>query len=372
MKIAVIGDPHLGCTAYTDKRISDFSKQFNLSIEEALKRKIGALFILGDVFDSSAYRRSVDNFAACVGEVAESLVRLKEAGVGVFVIGGNHEYGRGRRGGELRILSDLKVINFLDDETKDFDGLRIAGISWKSDSESFRQTLKKLGKPTANSILLMHQFCEGSRQIPEFIAEVKKQDLSDWPVVFTGHHHQYEDLGYVVAPGSLEVHTAKEVGKKGFVLFDTDTRKHEFIALPSSRDIRYTEINGDDKSPKDFQDIIEKWIRENASAGSLLVVRIDGTLASGRSADVDWKYLRSIGYQAGSLKVHFEGGLHDQIRSAPEIRATVNFQDFLKRRFGSRQEKAVKYTEAFREMGDEFSTEILEEILEEVGAGKKK
>jgi DNA repair exonuclease SbcCD nuclease subunit len=371
MKIAVIGDPHLGCTNYTEKRISDFSKQFNLAIDESLKRKVEAVFLLGDVFDSSAYRRSVDNFATCIGEVAGSLVRLKEAGVEVFAIGGNHEYGRGRRGGELRILSDLKVINFLDDEVKEFHGFKIAGISWKSDPESFRQTMNKMGKPSANSILLIHQFCEGSRFIPAIIAETKRQDLEDWPIVFTGHHHQYEDLGYAVTPGSLEVHVAKETGKKGFVLYDTETRKHEFLVLPPSRDIRYTELNGDGKTAKDFQKAIETWIRNNASQGSLLVVEIDGTLASGRSADIEWQHLRAVGYQLGCLKLHFEGGLQDQVRTAPEIRATVNFHEFMKKRFGPRQKQALQYVDSFREKGDEFSSEILDGILEKAG-GKKK
>jgi DNA repair exonuclease SbcCD nuclease subunit len=371
MKIAVIGDPHLGCTAYTDKRVSDFSKQFNRSIHITLERKVNAVFLLGDVFDSSAYRRSVDNFAACLGEVAGSLVKLKEAGIEVFAVGGNHEYGRGRRGGELRMLSDLKIIHFLDDEIKEFNGYKIVGISWKSNPESFRQTLKKLGKPFANSILLMHQFCEGALLIPPFVAEIKKIDLEDWPVVFSGHHHQYEDLGYVVTPGSLEVHVAREVGKKGFIIYDTDTKKHEFITLPPSRNIRYTKINGNGKSPKDFQKTIETWIRDNASAGAILVIQIDGTLTSGRSADIEWQHLRSIGYQLGCLKVHFEGGLQDQVRTAPEIRATVNFQDFIKTRFASKQKKAVEYVDSFREKGDEFSTEILDVILEGVG-GKKR
>ena len=120
------------------------------------------MFLLGDVFDSSAYRRSVDNFAACVGEVAESLVKLKDAGIEVFAIAGNHEYSRGRRGGELRILSDLEIINFLDDEIKEFKGYKIGGVSWKSDPESFREALRNLESPSSNSILLIHQFCQGS------------------------------------------------------------------------------------------------------------------------------------------------------------------------------------------------------------------
>jgi hypothetical protein len=73
----------------------------------------------------------------------------------------------------------------------------------------------------------------------------------------------------------------------------------------------------------------------------------------------------------GCLKVHFEGGLQDQVRTAPEIRATVNFQDFIKKRFGPRQKQALEYVDSFREKGDEFSTEILNGILAEAG-GKKK
>ena len=372
MKIAVIGDPHLGCTTYTNKRVSDFSRHFNLAINEALSRKAGVVLILGDVFDSSAYRRSIDSFATCLSEIAPSLVKLKESGISVFAIGGNHEYGRGRGGGELRILSDLGIIHFLDDETEEFNGLKITGVSWKSDPELFRQTLKEFGQPKANSILLIHQFCEGSRLVPSFLTEVRRQDIRDWPAVFTGHHHQYEDLGYAIAPGSLEVHKAEEVGQKGFVLYDSETRKHEFIILPPSRVIHYTEISGDGRSVEEFQEEIEKWIKSKASTGSLLVIKVSGSLAAGRSADVDWSHLRSIGYQAECLKVHFEGGLRDQVRTAPEIRATVNFQDFLKKRFGPKARLAIQYADSFREKGDGFSTEILDGILEEVGRGKRK
>lgn len=371
MKIAVIGDPHLGCTTYTDRRISDFSKQFNLAINEALSRKVEVVFILGDVFDSSAYRRSVDSFAACLSEVAPSLVKLKELGIRVFAIGGNHEYGRGRGGGELRILSDLGIIQFLDDEVKEFNGFNVAGISWKSDPELFKQTLKKFGLPKNNSILLIHQFCEGSRLLPSFLAEVKKEDIKDWPVVFAGHHHQYEDLGYVIAPGSLEVHKADEVGQKGFVLYDTEARKYEFIVLKPSRIIHYTEISGDGRSAEEFQREIEKWIKSKASTGSLLVMKIDGTLTTGRSVDINWNHLRSIGYQAGCLKIHFEGGLRDQVRTVPEIRATVNFEEFIKKKFGSKAGLAIRYVQSFRDKSDEFSTEMLDGILQEVERMKK-
>src|SRR2546428_4247994 len=102
MKVAVIGDVHLGCTKYTNKRVSDFAKQFNLAVKVAQDKKIDCIFLLGDVFDSSAYRRSIDSFANALSEISESLMRIRERKVPIFAIAGNHEYGRGREAGEIR------------------------------------------------------------------------------------------------------------------------------------------------------------------------------------------------------------------------------------------------------------------------------
>lgn len=107
MKIALVGDVHLGCSDYTDKRVSDFSNKFVEAIELSLKRDAKIIVLLGDIFDSSAYRRSVDSFASSLHEIAHTLVELRSKGIPIVCILGNHEFGRGREGGEIRILSDL-------------------------------------------------------------------------------------------------------------------------------------------------------------------------------------------------------------------------------------------------------------------------
>jgi DNA repair exonuclease SbcCD nuclease subunit len=371
MKIAIIGDPHLGCSTYTDKRASDFSHQFNEAIRISLESKVQAVFLLGDIFDSSAYRRNIDNFASSLTEIAGSLVRLKDKKIPIFAIAGNHEYGRGRGGGEIRILSDLGFLHFLDDSKEQFDGYEIAGISWKSSVEAFRESVRKLGAPEEHSILLIHQFCYGSAFLPQFLAEVKKDDLKGWQIVFTGHHHHYEDFGYALTPGSLEVHEAKETGEKGFIIYDTDAHSHEFIRLPPSRPVRYVKIVGESKTASEVEDEIRRWVDKNSSWGALLVVNLSGRLASGRSVDVNWNLLRSRAIQSGSLKLHFDGGLEDQVRSAPEIRATINMQEFLKKRFGPKGKTAVDYVQSFKEEGDEFGSEILNQIIEDIKGSKK-
>lgn len=372
MRVAVIGDPHLGCSTYTDKRASDFSRQFNRAVEISIKSDVQAVFLLGDIFDSSAYRRNIDNFASSLSEVAKSFLSLKNHAIPIFAIAGNHEYGRGRGGGEIRILSDLGFLRFLDDSVTEFAGYEIAGISWKTSVESFRESIKKLGHPKANSILLMHQFCYGSAVVPQLIAEVNRKDLEGWPIVFTGHHHHYEDLGYVLSPGSLEVREAKELGTKGFVIYDTKTHSHEFIKLPSSRTVRYAKIDGQGRTAPDLEEEIGRWIKSNSSAGALLVVELSGRLSSGRSVDVNWNVLRSIAIQNGCLKLHFEGALEDQVRSAPEIRASVNINEFLRKRFGARGKTAAQYVDSFKEQGDDFGSSILTQIVEKIKKGPRK
>lgn len=366
MKFAIISDTHLGCSTYTDKRASDFSRQFNRAVELAIDSGVHGIFLLGDIFDSSAYRRNVDNFASILGEIAQSLVSLKKSEIKIFAIAGNHEYGRGRGGGEMRILSDLGFLNLLEDSKTEFGGYEIVGIPWKSSIDAFRDAIKKLGPPKSNSILLIHQFCFGSSIIPQMIAEVSKKDLDGWPTVFCGHHHHYENLGYVLIPGSLEVQDAKEAGQKGFIIYDTDNRLHEFIKLPPSRPVQYLNLDANGRTASELEKQIEQWIDYNSSNGALLVIELNGRLSSGRSVDINWNQLRSRAIQKGCLKLHIGGGLEDQVRSAPEIRAATSMEGFLKERFGDRGKIALQYVQSFKEKGDDYGQEILTRIIDDL------
>lgn len=368
MKVGIIGDPHLGCIKYTDKRASDFSYKFNACIDELVKRNVDLVVILGDVFDSSAYRRNIDYFASNLSTIADSLLKLKRVNIPVFAIAGNHEYGRGRIGGELIILKSLDIINFLEDEIVVYNGLSIGGISWKSNRQSFLSILEKIKPLNNNSILLIHQFCDCSMTIPKIGSEVRESDFNGWGMVIAGHHHQYEDLGYALIPGSLEVHTVTETREKGFLIYDTETKKHEFIPLKSQRLIRFAQINAEGKSAAEYQKEIEDWILANAKEGALIVIKIEGTLKVGRQSDIKWRYLRSLGIRNGCIKVHFDGGLKTPIRTAPEIRAAINFDDYIEKRFADKGKKASQCISALREKGEGYSSEIIESILKKAGA----
>ncbi|MDI6718038.1 MAG: metallophosphoesterase [Methanomicrobiales archaeon] len=369
MQLGVIGDPHLGCTIYTDKRSPDFARQFNTAVAGLLERKVDGIAVLGDVFDSSAYRRNIDTFASRLSEVAGSFLKLKEAGIPLYAIAGNHEYGRGRTAGELRILHDLGVLTFLESGEAPFGDCRIVGISWKAERGSLLEALARCGPPAGDAILLLHQFCAGSRCVPATIAEVGGSDLEGWAAVFCGHHHQYEDLGYAVAPGSLEVRTAGEIGQKGYCIYDTEAGTHEFVALPPGRAIRSAEMDASGLSADQFREQLAAWIGENAAPGAVLILRLRGSLARGRASEIRLGALRTLGLQKGCLKVRFAGGLEDPVRTAAEIRSSASLPEFLERRFGPRAALAGKRIESLRERGDSFASDFLAELLGQAGDG---
>jgi DNA repair exonuclease SbcCD nuclease subunit len=367
MKIAVVGDVHLGCSDYTDKRVSDFSHKFVEAIDLAVEHHAGVVLLLGDIFDSSAYRRSVDSFAKFLHEIAPALLKLKSKDVPIVAILGNHEYGRGREGGEMRILSDLGFVHLLNDQTTEVKGLRFSGISWKNDIHEFRTALSRLQSDSDDTFLLIHQFVKGSRTIPEKIAQVDPKDLQTWKRVFVGHHHVHESFGNICIPGSLEISNILEIARhanKGFVVYDSETDEEEFISLKALRPIKYSEIRVEGQPSTSAQKLLKDWIIKNAEPHALLIVKLLGKLSSGRSSEIDLRSCRVEGIQRGCLDVYMLNAIDDPVRTASDIRSAVKVDEFLKKWFKRDATKAISYFDKFHEMGEDFALEIKDRIVE--------
>src|SRR5690348_4361581 len=144
MRIGIVGDAHLGCTDYSTKRRSDFSLAFCNAIRACRDNGAEIICLLGDVFDSAATRRNVDAFATLVGEISEPLCELKQARIPLLAIPGNHEFGRGREGGELAVLEHLGFVRVLRCTSVDFGNLRIHGIPWQHSTTEFSKLLTSL------------------------------------------------------------------------------------------------------------------------------------------------------------------------------------------------------------------------------------
>ena len=70
MKLGIIGDAHLGCADFTEKRRADFAVAFGNAVRTCLEEGAEAVCLLGDVFDSALMRRNVEAFAATMKDAA--------------------------------------------------------------------------------------------------------------------------------------------------------------------------------------------------------------------------------------------------------------------------------------------------------------
>ena len=62
MKLGMIGDAHLGCADFTEKRRADFAQAFANAVDTCLRAGVDGLCLLGDVFDSALMRRNVEAY----------------------------------------------------------------------------------------------------------------------------------------------------------------------------------------------------------------------------------------------------------------------------------------------------------------------
>lgn len=225
MKIGVVGDTHLGSTDYSVKRRSDFSKAFTNAIELCRKNDAEVICLLGDVFDSAATRRNVDAFAEILREISPTLIGLKNKGIPLVAIPGNHEFGRGREAGELSVLESLELLQVLRLTEFKIGNLGISGIPWQEDPAQIPEMAASLQKQSRASrkVLLLHNFVKGAKAIPPQLWQVDASASNGFDKVFVGHHHIYEEVGSFVIPGSTEIQNMLDVSPKFVVTYDTET-----------------------------------------------------------------------------------------------------------------------------------------------------
>jgi DNA repair exonuclease SbcCD nuclease subunit len=232
-----LADIHLGFDRYgSAERTKDFFYAFNDAIERyAIQDPVDFVVIAGDLFEHRMIQPGVLNQAQVV------LSALKDAGIPVFAIEGNHDnrpYGISTSW--LRYLSDWGLLHLLEPETAIADGLalsewdgrrggyidldcgvRIVGSSWYGTSAptAIRQlanAIAQLPPPPAHTIVLFHHGLEG--QIARYRGALRYDDLLPLKEVGVdylalGHiHKQYTVEDWVFNPGSIEANSIEESG----------------------------------------------------------------------------------------------------------------------------------------------------------------
>lgn len=282
-----------------EERRSYLRRAFGYAVEYAIEWQAHLFLIAGDLFDQPDPRNIDRSF------VANCLSRLRDAGVRVFAIGGNHDTPRQRivQGGHLphEIYRQLGGLICFDDDTKittelvEIEGWQVAigGMNYNPTLAPGRDPLEYISwdeRPADAdmSILLLHGLIEGhtSLDAPEPI--FRKRTLVEFggaDVFIIGDIHKpaVQSLGQhtLIIPGSTECITfGDEPDAAGFVALELGKGgllSHKRVSTPV-QPRRVLHIKAETLDPTDPTGDLIRLVEEVAAPDALVKLSIDGTL----------------------------------------------------------------------------------------------
>ncbi len=297
MKFIHCADLHIAKSQNGEEiRYEDFIGALKQIADAAIKENAGFIIVSGDLFDTKSV------LSGTLWRVSEILMYLREKGVKVFVIEGNHDRAYYfEKGSWLYFLNNMELIILLKPDFIDADmrlekydgrtgaiyegedytiiGLGYFGAFTKKRLEEACCSLKKNGKFT---ILMLHaalrsMFVEDLSGV-EKEALVKAGEIADY--IALGHiHKRYESEGLIYNPGSPEFigsDEARRKDKKGFYVFDTAAKEKKFIETKTRAHIfAQADISG----VTNKEQVREKVIKavEEAGEAESAVIEIDLT-----------------------------------------------------------------------------------------------
>lgn len=268
-KIAILCDNHGGVRNDSPFFHEYMSRCFTWFFDELSSRGITDLIHLGDVYD----RRKYVNFLTAYRMRKDFLEPLVNKGIKTHIIAGNHDifYTNTNHVNSLEELISNRyegVTVHTEPIMLEYDGTQIQLIPWILDSnkEKSYDTIQN----TKAEILMGHFEMKGFELLRGVVSDTG-DDLSifsRFDLVFSGHYHHksyQENFHYL---GAFAEYTWADFNDpRGFTVFDTETRKFEFVRNPhrifkmiSYDDVKYPNIN-DLIREKDYSEYKDCYVR---------------------------------------------------------------------------------------------------------------
>jgi len=293
MKVAFVTDTHFGYRRFEE----DACKQGREAILSAA-READLIILGGDNFDIPLPR--METLAEVAGLLREALAILHSRGIPgtpIYAIQGNHDR---RAKGFVHPTALLAHAGLLQDfhngtVLHEHGGGRVAISGMGSVPEDMaRSALPQIAckpVPGAFNIFVLHQSFQ-EFDVSGNDTYITFDDLpGGYDLYLCGHVHQPCLSGKVLNPGSTVVTQMRkdEAGPRGWLLYDTAARKHEFKPI-ASRQLFHSILTFDAAKPDEIRAKVEAEARRllaQAPAGApppLVKIVVKGTLAPGFAA----------------------------------------------------------------------------------------
>jgi len=282
--------------ARVQERKEDLNRNFSAAVDYALRNKPNLFLITGDIFD----RVSPSNTARIL--VTEKIRQLKEAGISVFLIGGNHDVPKlGSQHLAIDVLSSagLATVFSRSDEFErqvlqvDGKSVCIAGKSYFSQVES-QNPLRGLKVPTEGdyNLLMIHGSLQGLNvfsSVPEMVSQnpFRPEDIkSGLNYLALGHFHNYYERDHegckIVNPGSMEKLSWAEMNdEKGFVWAELhgSNVSTEFVKLETRPMEKYTlHLSKDEDYPPSLKEHVINYIKSKSDPARIARLFLQGLI----------------------------------------------------------------------------------------------
>jgi len=322
MLFAHMADCHIG--SWRDPKLRDVStKAFVKAVDLCIDKKVDFIVISGDLFNTSL--PSID----LLKEATKKLKELKDKDIPVYMIAGSHDFspsgktmldvlenaGLIKNVAKGEIIENKLKLNFTIDKKT---GAKITGLLGKKGSlekEYYENLIKEdLEKEQGYKIFIFHSALTELK--PEEFKDMESQPLSLLPKNFDyyagGHPHfvlekQEKDYGLIAYPGPLFPNNFRELEKLergGFYLVKAEDNKtiveHQPIQIHNVFKIN---IDAGHKTPEQVESEIKEQIKGQEFNNTIITIRIQGTLESGKPSDINFKEIFDLLYEKSAFFV---------------------------------------------------------------------
>ena len=237
MKVAIITDTHWGVRNDSQVFYEYFRKFYtDVFFPELEKREISTVWMGGDTFD----RRKFINFKTLQTAKEIYFDRLEERGIDTHIIVGNHDTSykntNSPNSPDLCLGEYENITLYPGPQEVMFDSLKVLMMPWIN-SDNYSDSVDLIRKTKA-SVLLGHLEVQGFEMYKNGYRNIDgmSPDVFDkFEYAFSGHYHTKSDDGNVYYLGAPCEYTWSDYNdRRGFHIFDTETRELEYVKNPYS------------------------------------------------------------------------------------------------------------------------------------------
>ncbi|MGA2790846.1 MAG: metallophosphoesterase [Candidatus Bathyarchaeia archaeon] len=322
---AHLADAHIGAFRHPALQLLAL-KALNATIDACVDKKVDFVLISGDLFDSNIPDMALANAAV------KKLREAQEQGIPLYVVYGSHDFSPTQSSivdllessGLFKKVTKGKTIDNklqLEFEIDQRTGAKLCGISGRrlGIDRAYYEILdrQKLEKEDGFKIFAFHGAL--SEYKPKYMAEADSMPISLLPKGFNyyagGHVHEKtsdSSHGYnITYPGTLfgadyrDLERSASGEERGFYIihFSTKVERTDFIPI-SVCDYDSEEYDANNKSATKVEEDLLQLVREKKNlTGRLVLLKVSGEMATGKSADIDFQKVKKLLKENGAIEV---------------------------------------------------------------------